>query len=316
VDYLIPGILNEYSDGREHEMLEVYREYGAPECIIDIIAAGLARFGAKDVHPEYDSFQVYCAARIIERFKPNITFVHPSHVDSARHKTGVFTEDVRRAVMATDEYLGELLDAVAKAGIEDSTDIIVLSDHGQLDITRCVLPNLLLKDAGYIKDDKNGKISSWDAYVAAGGLCAHVYLCDPSDEQLYRSVYEFLSERAKSGEYGFESVLTVDEVKELYGLYGDFSFVLETDGHTGFAEGLEAPYARGTDVKDYRMAKASHGHRPEKGPQPTFFAYGPSFKSGVSIENGDILDHAPTFAKVFGLSLPDADGRAVDEIFK
>ena len=316
VDYLIPGILNEYSDGREHEILEVYREYGARESVIDIVKDGIERFGSKDVHPEYDSFQVYCASRIIERFKPNMIFVHPSHVDSARHKTGVFSEEVKHAVEIADEYIGELLAAVYRAGISDTCDFILLSDHGQLDIDRCVLPNLLLKDAGYIKVDKNGDIESWNAYTCAGGLSAHVYLSRPEDKQLYNNVYSLLSKCAKSGEYGFERVFTTEEVRDLYGLDGEFSFVLETDGHTAFHEGLMPPYVRDTNNGDYRISKATHGHLPEKGPQPTFIACGPSFKPGVVIEEGSILDHAPTFARVFGLSLPDAEGTFVKEIFK
>ena len=40
------------------------------------------------------------------------------------------------------------------------------------------------------------------------------------------------------------------------------------------------------------------------------------YKKGVVIEQGDILNHAPTFAKVLGITLPQAHGNAVDEIIK
>ena len=316
IDYLVPGILNEYSDGRENEILEVYREYGAPECIMDIIEDGIKLFGSKDVHPEYDSFQIYCISRIIERFKPNIAFTHPSHVDSARHKTGVFGDGIKCAIELTDKYIGELFEAIENAGISDKCDLILLSDHGQLDITRYVLPNVLLRDAGYIKVDKNGEITSWDAYATAGGLSSHVYLSRPDDQELYYGVYSLLKSFLDKNDCGFESVFTTEETKEMYGLDGEFSFVLETDGQTAFYEDLEPPYVRDTNNSDYRISRATHGHRPEKGPQPTFIAAGPSFRSGVVIEEGSILDHAPTIAKVFGMELPDAEGVAVSGIFK
>ena len=60
---------------------------------------------------------------------------------------------------------------------------------------------------------------------------------------------------------------------------------------------------------------STHGHMPEKGPQPIFLAMGPDFQKGMAIEKGEIINAAPTFAKVLGISLPDADGRPFDEIF-
>jgi hypothetical protein len=100
----------------------------------------------------------------------------------------------------------------------------------------------------------------------------------------------------------------------LYGLSGDFSFVLESDGYSSFGEALIRPIVRPLDAADYRTGKGTHGHMPEKGPQPTFIGYGPSFKKHTVIEEGSILDHAPTIAAILGLELRDAKGKIVDEI--
>ena len=48
--------------------------------------------------------------------------------------------------------------------------------------------------------------------------------------------------------------------------------------------------------------------------QSIFLAMGPDFQKGMAIEKGEIINAAPTFAKVLGISLPDADGRPFDEI--
>jgi predicted AlkP superfamily pyrophosphatase or phosphodiesterase len=45
-----------------------------------------------------------------------------------------------------------------------------------------------------------------------------------------------------------------------------------------------------------------------------FMAKGPGIRPGVVLEKRDIIDEAPTFAKVLGLSLPEADGVPIDEI--
>ena len=83
-----------------------------------------------------------------------------------------------------------------------------------------------------------------------------------------------------------------------------------------FAERLTRPVVSGFDFSDYRFGRGTHGHEPTKGPQPTFIAKGPSFKSGVVIREGNILNHAPTFARVLGIELRDAVGKPVFELLK
>jgi len=314
IDYLVPGILNFYLEGREHEVLEVYKEYGAPECLINIIKEGIDRYGYVDKHPEIDSFQIYCATRIIKEYKPNLMMIHPGYVDNARHRTGLFGEGVNESLRATDGWLGEILDAVEEAGIADTTDIVVLSDHGQLGIVRVMCPNVLLADAGFIKLDADGNIKDYDAIAWSGGLTTQVHLSRPDDKELYDAVYTYLKKLEAEGIYGFERVMTRKECEDEYGLTGDFSFVLETDGYTSFNNEAVRPLVRGFDISDYRFGKATHGHMPEKGPQPPFIGMGPSFRKGVRVERGNILNHAATFAKILGVELLDSEGSAVDEI--
>lgn len=314
IDYLVPDVLNEYSEGREEEILDVFREYGTTECLMDIVEEGISRFGFRDEHPAVDHFQIFCSAEIIKRYKPNLLLTHPSFVDNARHRSGIFGDRVKDAIGQTDLWLGQLLDAVREAGIEENTDFIILSDHGQLNIVRVVCPNVYLADAGYIKADEDGKLLSWDAYIQSCGLSAHVYLADPDDKKLYNEVYELLMRLAKEGIYGFERVFTKDEANALYGLSGDFSFVLESDGYSSFGEAICRPIVRPLDAADYRTGKGTHGHMPEKGPQPTFIGYGPSFKGSTVVKEGNILNHAPTIAAILGLELRDVKGKIVDEI--
>jgi len=315
IDYLVPGVLNEYYVGRDGtDPVSVYCEFGAREELAPIIRDALARFGSEDRHPEYDEVQAFIAKEIIKKYKPNLLFMHPGYVDSARHKTGLFTDAVKHSVKETDRWIGMLLDAAREAGIEDTTDVIVMSDHGQLAITRAIAINALLAERGYIKTNESGEIVCWDAYATSCGLSAEITLSRPDDKELYDSVYSTLCEMANDGIYGFEKVFTVEETNELYGLSGDFSFVIETDGFTSFSEDWRRPFARRLDPIDYRFGRGTHGHMPEKGPQPPFIGMGPSFKKGARVAEGNILNHAPTIAKILGLELRDAEGEAVTEI--
>lgn len=310
IDYLVPGVFDSYTEGFEDNLPEVFRQYGACEEIMDIITEWIDKHGYQTTHPEIDEFQAFCGAELIRRYKPNIFLTHPCHVDSMRHQSGLFGEKVNEAIRITDRQLGMLYQAVCDAGIEDTTDFVVLSDHGQLGICRRICPNVFLADAGYIRTNEAGELVSWDAYIKSCGLSAQVYLSRPDDKKLYDELYALLTRMAEEKIYGFERVFTADELKERYGLYGDFSFAIETDGFSSFSEGWCRPIVRELKTDDYRFGHATHGHMPEKGPQPTFIGKGPSFKKGAVVPEGNILNHAPTFAQIMGLELKDAVGHA------
>lgn len=314
VDYLIPEFFQNYLTGYENDVVRAYLNVGSNNGLADIIGEMVKRYSTTNDHPAYDESQIFAATEIIKRYKPNLMFIHPGYVDDARHRTGLFSDEVQEAVNVTNKWLEWIFSAIEEAGIKDDTDIIVLSDHGHLNICRTVCPNVFLADKGYITLNENGEISSWKAYVASCGLSAQVYLSDKTDTKLYNDIYSLLKYMASEKIYGFEKVFTVEEVKEKYGLDGDFSFVLETDGFSSFNEAWTRPVVRTIDITDYRYGASTHGHMPEKGPQPPFMAVGPSFKKGVVVENGNLLNHAPTFAKALGISLPEAQGKAVDEI--
>ena len=316
IDYLVPCALDIDFQGVEDNHVDVYRRLGAQECVIPIIEEAARLFTYDVHHPAVEEFQAYCSKEIIKKFKPNLLLTHPAYVDNQRHAGGVFGDKVNHALEETDRWIGMLLDAVRDAGIEEETDFVILSDHGQINITRTISPNVYLADKGYIDIDEKGDVSSWRAFSQSTGASAHIYLNEPDNEKLEQEVYELLSDMADEGIYGFERVYTKDEVKEKYNLYGDFSFVLETDGYTSFGEWVCRPSVRGYDASDYRYGRGTHGHEPHKGPQPTFIAKGPSFKEDCVIENGCMLNHAPTLARALGISLTEAMGKPVYEILK
>ena len=316
VDYLVPGLMGLDIEGREDDALNVYKEFGLTPCLEEVVEDALGKYGPSLGHPEIDDFSTYIAAEIIRRHKPNLLLTHPGYIDSARHRSGVFSELVCKSLRDTDRWIGMLWDAVCDAGIEDSTDIVVLGDHGQINATRRINTNVFFADKGYIDVDRDGNMLDWRVCAHSTGFSSYVYLKDKSDEKLEEEIYVLLKEMAEENLYGFDQVLTRGEVKERYGLDGDFSFVLETDGFSTFANGWVRPTVAPLDISDYKMGKASHGYLPEKGPQPTFIAAGPSFKKGEIVEFGSILNHAPTYAAALGLELADSVGTKVSEILK
>ena len=151
IDYLVPCALTADFYGMEDRPLDVYRKLGAQEFLMDIISDAVDKFTWANAHPEVDNFMIDCAVNVIKRYKPNLLMTHPSYVDSMRHRTGIFSEQVKLAVKETDRWLGMLIEALEEAGIYDKTDIVVLSDHGQLNINRRICPNVFLADKLLVK---------------------------------------------------------------------------------------------------------------------------------------------------------------------
>lgn len=268
------------------------------------------------MHPWCDEFFMQCACDMLREFKPNLLMIHNGNVDAYRHETGLFTKKVETSLYENNLWFCHLLKAADDAGILDKTDFFVVSDHGQLDITRCVNLNVLLAEKGLIDVDENGKIRDCVAYSKSGGLSALIYLKNKDSVEDYERTKAVLEELKAEEIYGISEIFTEEEARAKHHLGGNFSFVIETDGFTTFGNEWTRPLAKPLDNSDYRVGHATHGHLPEKGPQPTLIAFGPHIKPGVVLENANLVDEAPTFAHALGFEMEDVDGRCLVELFK
>ena len=68
--------------------------------------------------------------RYLQAKKPLFAFLHLDHVDGAGHEHGHGSTEYYHAVAKADSLIGEVLTAIKKAGIENSTLVIVTADHG------------------------------------------------------------------------------------------------------------------------------------------------------------------------------------------
>ena len=310
IDYLV----DEYwPQSAEETTLECFANSGSsPEVIEKVVKPNMMLVdGLHRKHPHCDAFVHACACSMIREFKPNLLMIHPANIDAYRHETGLFSSKVTHGLHEIDLWLGEILKACRDAGIENDTDLFIVSDHGQLNITRSIALNALLAEKGLLTVGEDGQVADYVAIAKSTGLSAQIYLKDEKDHD---RVYDALKSMVEDGLYGFERVYTAEEADREEGLSGKFAFVLETDGYTSFSNAWTRPLVRRVDNSDYKFGRATHGHHPDKGPQPTLIACGPDIKAGAVVERKPIVDEAPTYAKIFGLSLPDADGKPIDEI--
>lgn len=272
--------------------------------------------GVERSHPQRDAFGMACAADIIRRFKPDVLFVHPANIDAERHKGGVFGPHIERALDDLDCWVSMIGEALEEAGVLEETNLFLVSDHGQMNVSRNIGLNVLFCENGFIRLDGEGKIAEWDAYCLSNGMSALIFLRDPKDSTLYARVYEFLKMLQTEGVYGFSRIYTEEEARREEHFGGPFSFVLETDGYTSFGDYYDRPLVRGLTNSDYRFGSATHGYLPSKGPQPMILAKGPDIRSGALANGSHIVNEAPTYAKILGVELPGSDGKAIEEILR
>lgn len=322
----VDWLMAEYWMPKEGDTLRSsFADAGSSPEMLDIIEAnakylpeGYEHGGRKNFMkwPEEDDFVIHVASQVIREHAPEVMFVHIGMFDSFRHANGVFGPHIDRALDYLDRYIGELMDACRIAGVLEDTNLILVSDHGQQNIRRVINLNVLLADQGLLRMDTDGKIISWDAFSFSNAMSSLIYLRDPGDKTLQERVYRELMAYCKEGIYGIGRVFTAEEAEKEEHLKGDFSFVVESDGYTSFADKAVRPLVVEFDDRDYRFGHATHGYLPDRGAQPVFAAQGPDIREGIVLERGKVVDEAPTYASLLGVTLLDTQGEPMVEFLK
>lgn len=262
--------------------------------------------GAPNIHWRTEAkrvgcFNARCCCDMIRKYQPDVILLHVAGPDAHRHKYGVFPENMSVALDECEMILTWILEAMKDAGVEDCTNLVITADHGQLDVTRYVSPNVLLKENGFMDVDEDGTVRDWQAWSHSVGMCTAVYVKNQAQEE---AVYSLL--KANEGN-GYSQVYTREEINQ-FGYDGPFSFVLETDGVTHYNNDWQGDYITPHELK------GAHGHHPDKGPRPPIVAVGPAFKKGAVLQGAELVDGATTWAHVLGADLPEAQGRVLTEL--
>lgn len=310
IDHLIAEY---WTQGTEDTLRNAFSRAGSSGEMLDIIEHN-AHLLVERKHPMVDEFIVACTIDTWKRFKPDLLMLHPANIDGYRHQTGLFTDRVTEGIEETDRWLGEVMRAVEESTSSDQVNLVLTSDHGQLEVKRVINLNVLFAEHGLLEPNAEGGCARWDAYCLANGLSSLIYLSRPDDGELSERVYKLLCELRDRGIYGIGEVMTHEESAQREHLDGNFSFVIEGDGYTSFGGACTGSLVEGYSQEDYRYGKASHGHLPQKGPQPVFLAKGPAFRPNSIVESCNLVDIAPTLAKALHVELPNAVGKAIGEV--
>lgn len=276
--------------------------------LIDKMAGELESVWGMPHYEGADRLSYRAAAYLAEHDKPDIMYIHIILIDHLRHVHGVFSPELSKGYAFLDRELEPLLEAMERAGTLKNTIINFTSDHGHLNVERVCSLNRFFREQGFLHVDAGGHLIDWNAYAHSCGLSAQIYTKSGNAAEVENLL------TLHQEELGIGEVLLADEVKTRYHVSDGFSFMVETDGKTAFSSDYRAPLFCTPDSEDYRYSRATHGHQPEKGVQPTFFLYNPFQASPVMLEQGRIIDQAPTLARLMGFSMEHCDGQPIQAL--
>jgi predicted AlkP superfamily pyrophosphatase or phosphodiesterase len=189
------------------------------------------------------------AALVLLEERPDLSLVYLPHLDYDPQRFGPTGCDMAKLVRELDDAAGPLLDAAQAIGAR----VWVVSEYGHVDVSRPVLPNRALREAGLLAVRRGPFGEQLDlygsrAFAACDHQLAHVYVTDLADVQRARDTLAALP--------GVARVLIGDERHDI-GLRHDRSgeLILLADANAWFAYPFWLDDAA---APDYARAVAIH----------------------------------------------------------
>lgn len=264
----------------------------------------------EDFDADYLSFDETLARMsgyIIRKYKPNFMAIHLFCLDHFEHEQGRDGDKVRQVVSSADRAVKTILESVNKAGIQDSTAIIILGDHGFCDIHTSLNPNVWLNENGFKTSVQNNK-DDWKALFHTSGASAFLHLKNKNDNESLQKVRSILDKLPASTKKLFRVVERAE--LDLIGADPDVPLALTPVKGITFGGADKAPAIR-------PASGGTHGYFPDFYEiQTGFIGYGAGFKQGAVIPVMGLQDVAPIVAKLLGIEFNAPDGVLYPGILK
>lgn len=161
---------------------------------------------------------------------------------------------------------------------------------------------MLLREAGLIEADDQGRVTAWKAFSQRAGGTAEIRLADPDDAEASKALKTVMEQLKANTESGILEVLTGEEAKRRGG-FPEAAYVLVSEKGYELRDDVIGEYCRTRLTQ-----KAQHGYS-EEFPEmrASFMLTGEGIEKG-NIDNVRLIDVAPTLAGRMGFVLPDAEG--------
>lgn len=275
------------------------RKYSTPGLVEEIEKNATGLLTRENMNEEYlgmDANAGRMAAYIFIKYKPNLLALHFACVDGEEHEEGRDGPKVRLAVASADRAIGDVLEAVERSGLRDSTTIIIVGDHGFMDMHEVIRPNVWLAEKGLLH-----KGADWGMKFQPAGGSAFLYLQHKEDSVLVGQVRALLDHLPDT----IRNKFRVIGKEELVRKGADREAVLALAAIPGVVFGGAAdgkvlsPIAKG----------GHHGYDPDLPEMYTgFIAAGKGIRPGVVIPELTVVDIAPIVTTLLGIPFQAPDG--------
>jgi predicted AlkP superfamily pyrophosphatase or phosphodiesterase len=255
-----------------------------------------------------DAIRTHVAIFLLKKHKPNLLLLHLDDLDHFEHQAGPESQLARQTLERIDGWIGEILGAVKQAGLSQTTDVFIVSDHGFLPTERIIYPNVLLAKAGLLVLDEKGEVTGGKVFTISNGGSFFIYW--PGGQNLRSEVSAALKPLFDQGLIWAEF-----DRAALKDLGADPGIQMALDPTTGTMFGSRAT---GDAVVPMKKPGGTHGYFPyRKGLEASFIAWGPGIRSGVDLNRIRMTAVGPTLLKAMGISDPHfGDEAALSGIFE
>ncbi len=292
----------------ENQALKVLKNGSPFFCLGLELKYGRIRQGADQ--PYLDDFSTACAVDTIKRKQPNLMLLHLIDLDDTKHACGTQGQAVDEVIERMDKRLGDILAAVEAAGIKDETVFIVLGDHGQFDVRFKVHLNNVLKEHGLIEETASGYF--WRAYFQSTGGAAYLHIKD-DDTKIKEEVLAVLNDITRNSKYGVKKLYKRENLDELH-VDPSIHYMLEARKGYSFEDDITDEDV--VDLTTRGETYATHGYSTEQDNYHcNLIIAGKNIKTNEQLGEVEMVDIAPTLARMLGIKLENVDGRSLDEVF-
>lgn len=266
----------------ESQVLKMLR-YGTPLWILRMeLKHGKKRVSTRE--PHLSDYATILAEDLIRHQQPDLMAVHLVDLDEMRHHHGVDSPEAQEAMQRNQRRVERIWNAMQQTpGMEDAL-LVVLSDHGQANVSCTVNLTEQLRAAGL----------AGCAQVQSNGMSAYLF---PHEQGEKGPAQAEAWLRAHGGDIGVKCVYDRQTLDRM-GCIPQVAFAVEAAEDVVFSDGL--PQAK--------REKATHGFGPGHPAENCLLMIRGRGVKATSLPAMPMRDVAPTLAGLMGVELREAKG--------
>lgn len=248
--------------------------------------------------PKSSEWIINASRSVLKENDPDLLLAYLPHIDYSSQRFGPDDPRVREDLRIADRLIGEFLDTVKAAGIEDRSVFVLLSEYSFSAVSAAVPLNLVLRRAGLVKTREIGGKEYLDlemskAFAMVDHQIAHIYIRNGGEEAVRKVLEEtdgvqFVLNRDEQKKYGTDhgrcgDLIAISRPDRWFSYYWwespemapKFAFTVDIHRKPGY-DPLELFFDPRTKSipMDTSLIKGSHGYPADDGKRMAVFLIG------------------------------------------